>query len=125
MFSTLTQTLGATISPQVDYQKLINDYKVFALYYTYFSRIKDTVFEIVLLEPSLKQLFFSGTIQSTPARLKDYILMQVAPKLDILNTEGLLSYFFNTTLMTGQGTFQEDNITLTQKYLVDILPKLK
>ncbi len=54
MFSTLTQTLGATISPQVDYQKLINDYKVFALYYTYFSRIKDTVFEIVLLEPSLK-----------------------------------------------------------------------
>lgn len=125
MFSMLTQILGATITPQIDYQKLIDDYKTFALDYTYYGRIKDAVFQLVLLEPSLKQLFFSGTIQSAQVQLKDYVLMQVAPKLDILKSDGLLSYVFNNLSVTNQGTFQRGTITLTQKYLANILPKIK
>jgi hypothetical protein len=124
MFSTLTATLGAKIPPTVDYSSFIANYKIFANDYTYVNKIKNAVYEILSIENNLRPLFLSGSMQSASVTLADYQVMQIAPKLDILRNESLLSYVFNGTQMTAQGTFKSGNITLSQKYLADILPKL-
>lgn len=123
-FSTLTSILGCA-QPIINYEEIIEKVKEFSLKYTYFKSMNDAVYSIISIEANLKPLFLGGAIQSQTWTISDYVLMQLAPKFEILINEGLLSYSFNQTSMTNQGTFRSGNITLSQKYFTDILPNIQ
>lgn len=123
-FTTLSTTLGCS-QPTVDYASITTKIKAFSRKYTYTTSMCNAVYEIVALENGLKQLFLAGSIQSQAVTVADYILMQLAPRLDVLKNDGLLSYYFNQSILNRQGSFRGGNITLSQKYFTDILPSLK
>lgn len=125
LFDELTKILGANETPNIDYSQIIYKANNFSYEYTYLSKIKNAIYNITNLITNLNQLFFSGTIQSIPIQIPDFQYMQLAPSLEILSQDELITYAFNQTMMTGQGTFKGGNITLTQKYFDELLPMLK
>lgn len=124
MFSTLSNVLGAA-KPNIDYSDLIKKSNEFVLNYTYINEVKNSVFTLCEVEPSTKQLFLSGQIQSQMLSIQDYLLPTVVPALESLKLKGLLTYTGAGTTISGQGTLRGFSITLTNSYLTDILPKLK
>lgn len=125
MFSELTKILGATVKPNIDYAGLTAKISSFELNYTYYGKIREAVYAACQSEPALKEFFFSGAIQSTPATVPDYLYMTLAPALDKLKDLGLLNYAFPGMVINGDGTFKKGNITLTNKYLTEVLPHIK
>lgn len=125
MFNELSKVLGAKKTPDIDYTGLIQKISDFELNYTYYGKIREAVYTACQSEPALKEFFFSGSIQSTPASVPDYLYVVLAPALDKLKGLGLLSYAFTGTVMNGLGTFKNGNITLTNKYLTEVLPHIK
>ncbi|MFM5588721.1 toll/interleukin-1 receptor domain-containing protein [Aeromonas rivipollensis] len=121
MFNELTKVLGASQTPNIDYDTIITKAAEFEYKYTYVAKIKSAVFSIINTCPQLRELFLSGAIQSTPLQVKDFQYNDMAPHLELLKDNGLLAYGFNQTLMNGHGTFKGGNVSLTPKYLNDVI----
>jgi hypothetical protein len=64
-------------------------------------------------------------MQSIAVAIQDYLFVHLAPALDELKSFGLVSYSFHGTTMIAEGLFRRGNITLTDKYLNEVLPRLK
>lgn len=125
LFNELTKILGASQTPNVDYAGIISKSKEFAHKYTYVGRIKSAIYAISNIIPDLNELLFSGKIQSSPVQIKDFQYNQLAEHLEILRVNDFINYNFSQTMFTGNGTFKGGNITLTNKYLNEIIPLLK
>ncbi|MFT8277268.1 TIR domain-containing protein [Kerstersia gyiorum] len=125
VFAELAKVLGAAKTPQIDYESLIAKCKSFIETYTYFNKVREAIYRACNAEKSLNELFFSGRVQSIPVATQDYLFVDLAPALEQLKNFGLLSYSFNGTTMNAEGLFRRGNITLTDKYLSEVLPRLK
>lgn len=117
MFNELTKVLGASQTPNIDYDSIISRAQNFEHQYTYVSRVKHSVFSVINVCPQLKELFLSGSIQSTPLQIKDFQYNQIAQHLEFLKENNLIAYGFNQTLMNGDGVFKGGNVSLTSDYL--------
>jgi hypothetical protein len=125
VFNELAKILGAAKTPDVDYGALIQKSSVFIENYTYFNKVRDAIYAACNAEKALTKFFFSGEMQSMPVMVHDYLFVQLAPALDILRELSLVNYVFQGTTMNGDGVFRRGNITLTEKYLAEVLPALK
>jgi hypothetical protein len=125
VFAGLAKILGAAKTPAIDYGSLIAKCKTFIESYTYFNKVREAIYGACNAEQQLKNFFFSGATQSIPVSIQDYLFVHLAPALDVLKDLGLVSYSFHGTTMNGDGLFRRGNITLTDKYLNEILPRLK
>lgn len=125
LFNELTKTLGASETPNIDYDRIISRAKEFSHQYTFVDKIKNSIFSVINVCPELKDFLLSGSLQSTPLRVKDFQYNQLAPHLDALKSANLMNYAFNQTQMTPEGTFRGGHLTLTQAYFIDVLPLLK
>ncbi|KII75246.1 toll/interleukin-1 receptor domain-containing protein [Vibrio renipiscarius] len=121
MFNELTKILGATKTPNIDYDSIISSAKEFEHKYTYVARVKNAIFSVINTCPQLKDLFLSGSIQSTPLQIKDFQYNEMAKHLDFLKDNELLAYGFNQTLITGDGTFKGGNVSVTSAYLNNVI----
>lgn len=121
MFNELTKILGASQTPNVDYDSIISKAANFEHKYTYVSQIKNSIFSLINICPELRELFLSGAIQSKPLQVRDFQYNDMAQHLEFLKDDGLLAYGFNQTLMNGQGTFKGGNISLTPKYFNEVI----
>jgi hypothetical protein len=125
VFAELAKVLGAAKAPEIDYENLVTKCKTFIESYTYFNKVREAIYVACNSEQQLKDFFFSGKIQSIPVSIQDYLFVHLAPALDVLKDFGLISYSFNGTTMNGDGLFRRGNITLSDQYLNEILPRLK
>lgn len=125
VFAELAKILGAAKTPAIDYSSLIAKCKIFIENYTYLNKVREAIYKACNADQKLKDFFFSGEIQSIPVSIQDYLFVNLAPALDVLKDMGLVSYSFNATTMDSGGTFRRGNITLTEKYLNETLPRLK
>lgn len=125
VFNELAKILGAAKTPDVDYSALIQKSAAFIENYTYFNKVRDAIYAACGAEKGLNKLFFSGEVQSMPVMVQDYMFVQLAPALDTLKDLRLINYVFQQTVMNGDGVFRRGNITLTEKYLAEVLPALK
>ena len=125
VFSELTKVLGAAKTPAIDYSQLIEKCQVFIKEYTYFNKVREAIYRACASENKLNELFFSGSMQSIPVAVQDYLFVNLVPALDELKEFGLVSYSFNGTTMNSDGLFRRGNITLTDRYLAEVLPRLK
>ncbi len=125
LFNELTRILEANQTPNIDYSSIISKSKEFSHKYTYVDKIKSTVYAISSIAPDLRELLFSGKIQSSPVRVKDFQYNQLAEHLEVLRVNNFINYSFSETLFTESGTFKGGNITLTNKYLIEVIPFLK
>ena len=121
MFNELTKVLGATISPNIDYNSIISRSNVFQKQYTYVNVLKNAIYEIINICPELNELFLSGKIQSKAIQIRDFQYNDMVRHLEHLSQENLVSYAFNQTIMNGVGTFKGGQIVLTPHYLQDVL----
>lgn len=124
VFKELTRVLGAAKTPVIDYDGLVGKSEVFIKNYTYFNTIRDSVNLACRLETSLAKLFKSGDIQSLPVKVPDHLYAGLVPALDSLRNFDLLSYSFPGIGVGSDGPFKQGNVTLTSKYLTEILPIL-
>ncbi|MGC8592355.1 toll/interleukin-1 receptor domain-containing protein [Acidithiobacillus sp.] len=125
MFAELAKILGAAKTPTIDYCGLIDKCKIFIESYTYFNKVREAIYAACNAERQLEKLFFSGTIQSIPVSIQDYRFVHLAPALDTLKDLELVSYSFHGTRIGSDGLFRNGNITLTDKYFDEILPRIK
>ena len=125
VFNQLSKVLGAARTPDIDYAALIGKSLTFIENYTYFNKIKDAIYAACNAEKLLNAFFFSGEMQSIPISIHDYLFVHLAPALDTLRELELVNYVFQGTTMNGEGVFRRGNITLTDKYLIHVLPVLK
>ena len=125
VFAELAKVLGAAKTPEINYSNLIAKCKAFIETYTYFNKVREAVYKACNADQQLKDFFFSGKVQSIPVAIQDYLFVHLAPALDELKGFGLVSYSFNGTTMNADGLFRRGNITLSDKYLNEILPRLK
>ncbi|UFM71254.1 toll/interleukin-1 receptor domain-containing protein [Leclercia adecarboxylata] len=121
MFNELTKVLGATISPTIDFNSIIERSSEFQKNYTYVNVIKNAVYMIINICPELSELFLSGGIQSHSIQIRDFQYNDVVHHLEYLAKENLVSYAFNQTVMNGLGTFKGGTITVTSHYLNDVI----
>lgn len=121
MFNELTKVLGATISPTINYDSIIERSSEFQKNYTYVNVIKNAVYMIINICPELSELFLSGKIQSHSIQIRDFQYNDVVRHLEYLAKENLVSYAFNQTVMNGVGTFKGGTITVTSHYLNDVI----
>lgn len=125
VFTGLAKVLGAAKTPDIDYSNLIAKCQVFVETYTYFNKVREAIYAACNAERQLNNFFFSGETQSIPISIQDYLFVHLAPALDMLKDYELVSYTFNGTTMNADGLFRRGNITLTEKYMTEILPRLK
>lgn len=125
VFAELAKVLGAAKTPEIDYGNLISKCTAFIEIYTYFNKVRDAVYRACNAEEKLRDFFLSGKIQSTPFMINDYMFVHLSPALDELKGFGLVSYLFNSTTINRDGVFKCGNITLSDKYLNEILPRFK
>jgi hypothetical protein len=125
LFNELTKTLGASQTPNIDYDSIINKSNEFSYKYTYFEKIKKSLYASINICPQLNDLFLSGNIQSKPVKIRDFQYNEIAPHLEVLKNDDLISYAFNSTSFTGDGTYKGGHVTLTQKYFDKVLPSIK
>lgn len=125
LFAELAKVLGAAKTPEIDYASLIAKCKTFIEAYTYFNKVREAIYRACNAEQLLNEFFFSGKMQSIPVAIQDYLFVHLAPALDELKSFGLVSYSFHGTTMNAEGLFRRGNITLTDKYLNEVLPRLK
>lgn len=125
VFAELAKILGAAKTPEIDYDNLLRKCKVFIETYTYFNKVREAVYRACNAEDGLRDFFLSGKMQSISFMIHDYLFVHLAPALDELKALGLVSYSFNGTTMNGDGVFKRGNITLSDKYLNEIIPRFK
>lgn len=125
VFAELAKVLGAEKVPEINYDNLIRKCKAFIETYTYFNKVCEAVYQACNADESLRDFFFSGKMQSFHFMIQDYRLVDLAPALDVLMSFGLVSYSFNGTTINGDGVFNRGNITLSNKYINEILPRFK
>lgn len=121
MFNELTKVLGATVSPNIDYDSIIERSNEFQKKYTYVNVIKTAVYEIINICPEMNELLLSGAIQSKTIQIRDFQYNDMVRHLEYLSKEGLVIYGFNQTLMNGAGTFKGGTIMVTPHYLNDVV----
>ena len=125
LFNELTKILGANETPNIDYENIISKSNEFSYKYTYIDKIKSAIYAISSIAPSLNELLFSGNIQSAPVQIKDFEYNRLAEYLEFLRENDLINYHFSKTMFTGNGTFKGGDITLTNKYLNEVIGCLK
>lgn len=116
MFDELTKILGASSTPNIDYQAILSKSSDFEKKYTYTNVIKDAIYQIINIYPDLKVLFFSGNYQTQVVKIQDYKYNEIVKYLEILKSNNLISYVFNQTEMNRDGTFRGGSIVITSDY---------
>jgi len=125
MFNELTKVLGATVSPNIDYESIVARSGEFQKQYTYVNVLKDAVYQIINVCPELNELFLSGNIQNKAIKVKDFQYSDMVRHLEILKNENLITYAFHQTMMDSTGTYRGGQIVLAPHYLQDVLSLLK
>lgn len=125
MFQELTKTLGASMTPNIDYKSIILKASDFEKEYTVNSKIRNAIFEIITYKPELSDLFLSGKIMNQEITISDFAYNDLAHKLEMLRAHNLINYNFTKTMFTGNGTFKGGMIALNNDYFNKALPLLK
>jgi len=123
MFSTLSEVLGSE-QPNMDYTPFVDKCENFVHQYTYLDSVKSAVFEICNIQPQLKDMLFSGQVQSQRITVASYLLTALVPAFEVLSKKGLLAVAGAGTQITAEGSFNNFNVTITSDYLTNILPEL-
>lgn len=118
-FITLSEKLGSDI-PSVDSSALIDSYKKWSFNYTYLSVIKNHINSLCSMYPAFSQSFYGGN-QSIGLEIRDQDIAAVGSSLDYLSQHDLIGYSFHG-MRIGGGTFKTGSMTLTAKYITEILP---